>query len=274
MKAAASFKPHEVVYDSRVHKMTQLSWEHFERLVRSPESAKAGIRKHIHWEAASLPKSPAGYLSVMDDFQTHERPNVPGGYSYGWRYRTFFIDTPIYIPWLERRFKEAGGQVIELSQRFSDLDELRDLPADVVFNCTGLGARELAKDSQVKSLKGQIVLIDRIPEMDWSISADGFYVYPRSNNTVLGGTVEPEVENEEVENGAIHLILRGNKRILPNLSIGDVRGFYAGLRPFREGSVRVEAEEIDNQKIIHNYGHGGSGITLSWGSAQQALELI
>jgi D-amino-acid oxidase len=110
--------------------------------------------------------------------------------------------------------------------------------------------------------------------MDWSISADGFYIYPRANDTALGGTCEYHIDNELVDNVAIHLIIRGNKRILPHLDLDSVRGSYAGLRPYREGGVRLEAEEVGNKKVIHNYGHGGSGITLSWGSAKLALDLI
>jgi hypothetical protein len=41
----------------------------------------------------------------------------------------------------------------------------------------------------------------------------------------------------------------------------------AGVRPFRNGSYRLEAETIGSKFIVHNYGHGGAGITLSWGCA-------
>jgi glycine/D-amino acid oxidase-like deaminating enzyme len=46
-----------------------------------------------------------------------------------------------------------------------------------------------------------------------------------------------------------------------------------GLRPFRPSGFRVQLEKLDSKAVIHNYGHGGAGITFSWGTAQQAVEL-
>lgn len=274
MKAAASFKPHEVVYNELAHRMVELSWDEFEKIERSENYLTTGVRKHTHWEASSTPKDLADYLVVMEDFEVHERPNVPGGYAFGWKYKTFFVDTPIYLNWLTKKFQANDGRLVLLAEKFKNQEQFQEIPADIIFNCTGLGAKELMNDENIHPIKGQIAVVDPVPNMDWSISADGFYVYPRLKDTVLGGTTEWGVESENVENGAIHLIIRGNKRILPKLSIDDVKHSYAGLRPYREGTIRVEAEEIDSKRVIHNYGHGGSGITMSWGSAKIALNLI
>jgi glycine/D-amino acid oxidase-like deaminating enzyme len=46
-----------------------------------------------------------------------------------------------------------------------------------------------------------------------------------------------------------------------------------GLRPFRPSGFVVRAEKLGEKTVIHNYGHGGSGITLSWGSAALAADL-
>src|SRR5436190_7348122 len=47
----------------------------------------------------------------------------------------------------------------------------------------------------------------------------------------------------------------------------------AGLRPFRPSGFVVRAQKLDTKTVIHNYGHGGAGITLSWGTAQLAVDL-
>lgn len=275
-EAAASFKPHEVAYTQLTQRMVERGWEDYKRITTQWRdfSSTLGVREHIHWEASSSPKESAPYLTVMENFEVHERPNVPGGYAFGWKYRTFFIDVPIYLQWLKGTFLTNNGRFVLLDKKFEDVEEFRKLQADVVFNCTGLGARDLCHDYKMRPIKGQIVQTDPQPDMDWSISADGFYVYPRKHETILGGTVEPNVEDKTVENGAIHLIIRGNKRILPHLAMSSVRGTYAGLRPYREGEIRVEAEEIGDKRIIHHYGHGGAGFTLSWGSAREALKLL
>jgi D-amino-acid oxidase len=46
-----------------------------------------------------------------------------------------------------------------------------------------------------------------------------------------------------------------------------------GLRPFRPSGFRVEREALGEKVLVHNYGHGGGGITLSWGTAKQAVDL-
>ncbi|MEP5340713.1 MAG: FAD-dependent oxidoreductase [Algibacter sp.] len=50
--------------------------------------------------------------------------------------------------------------------------------------------------------------------------------------------------------------------------------FIAGIRPFREDSYRLEEEHLNDKLVIHNYGHGGAGITLSWGCALEVEDLI
>jgi D-amino-acid oxidase len=58
---------------------------------------------------------------------------------------------------------------------------------------------------------------------------------------------------------------------LGNANISEDTELRVGLRPFRRAGVRVECERSDI--VVHNYGHGGSGVTLSWGSAQDAAHL-
>ncbi|TKD51796.1 FAD-dependent oxidoreductase [Sphingomonas baiyangensis] len=54
---------------------------------------------------------------------------------------------------------------------------------------------------------------------------------------------------------------------------GRIIRSVAGLRPWRAGGFVVRAEPLGAKRLIHNYGHGGGGITLSWGSARLAVDL-
>lgn len=173
-----------------------------------------------------------------------------------------------------QRFTASGGVFVLLDDPFTNLEQLAALPADVVFNCTGLGARALCHDTQVIPIKGQAALTDPQPAINWSISADGFYMYPRRYSTVLGGTTEWQVNNEAADPAAIDLIIRGNWRILPHVRTDMIRETYAGLRPYRAGSIRVESENVNGKHLVHNYGHGGASLTLCWGSARIALEQV
>ena len=74
-------------------------------------------------------------------------------------------------------------------------------------------------------------------------------------------------------------ILEGCCRILPSLRDAEMISDWAGLRPYRE-PLRVELEHISlkagSQRlpVVHNYGHGGSGLTLGWGTAGDAIVLV
>jgi D-amino-acid oxidase len=48
----------------------------------------------------------------------------------------------------------------------------------------------------------------------------------------------------------------------------------AGVRPYRNVSYRLEAEPTSSKLIVHNYGHGGAGITLSWGCADKVRNIV
>src|SRR5271163_709098 len=56
-----------------------------------------------------------------------------------------------------------------------------------------------------------------------------------------------------------------------NVSPDRVIRVIAGLRPFRPSGFVVRAEKLDDKLVIHNYGHGGAGITLSWGTGLLAV---
>src|SRR3989338_3368533 len=60
----------------------------------------------------------------------------------------------------------------------------------------------------------------------------------------------------------------------PNFSEENILGDSVGVRPYRDGHIRIELEKTGGKTIIHNYGHGGAGLTLSWGSSYEAIDLL
>jgi len=60
----------------------------------------------------------------------------------------------------------------------------------------------------------------------------------------------------------------------PDLSDGQIVRSVAGIRPFRRGGPRLERQDAGGKIVVHNYGHGGAGYTLSWGSADAAADLL
>lgn len=60
----------------------------------------------------------------------------------------------------------------------------------------------------------------------------------------------------------------------PDLSDQAILGYNVGIRPFRKAGIRLEPEYLKNKFIIHNYGYGGSGLTLAWGGASEVISLL
>jgi D-amino-acid oxidase len=271
-KAAASVIPHTVERASAPADLLARSMARFAEIERTDPTA--GVRWHTHWEASSAPLPVPDYLAEMHSVTEVRRPDVPGGYRFGRHYDTFMAETPRYLPWLVARIESLGGQ-ITLVPPFATIDQVRELPEALVINCTGLGAARLCGDSALRPVRGQVAVVGPHPELGYSIShGERFYIYPRAEDTVLGGTKEFDVQSERTHTTAIDEILEATRLILPTVGATDVLRTYAGLRPYRDGSLRLQREDVGNTRVVHNYGHGGAGISLAWGSAEHAVELF
>jgi D-amino-acid oxidase len=90
---------------------------------------------------------------------------------------------------------------------------------------------------------------------------------------VVGGTADEGVWDLAVSPEASETILAKGRALEPRLTGVADRGAKVGLRPGRR-EVRLEMERPSpGLRVIHNYGHGGAGITLSWGCAREVAEL-
>jgi D-amino-acid oxidase len=90
---------------------------------------------------------------------------------------------------------------------------------------------------------------------------------------VLGGTFEDGEWEAVTEPATLSGIWRRCLALVPELAGARRIRAVAGLRPTRRDGVRLEAEEVDGGRIVHNYGHGGAGMTLAWGCADRVVEL-
>lgn len=272
-KAAASFVPHYVELADVPDDVVERSWRRLTGFEQQ-YGFMTGLRLRTHWEAASRVQERPSWLAVFPDAAEATFPDVPGGYAHAWRFTTLIAETPLYLPFLGARFLTDGGRIIKRPAFGSVADLLDELSEPVIMNCSGMGSRTLFGDNLLRPAKGQVALVRPQPQLTYSISHDGFYAYPRVDGCVLGGTLEVDVDDETVDDVAIHLILRAARRILPDIGPDDVITTYAGVRPYRERSIRIERETLRDKVIVHNYGHGGAGITLSWGTAEHAADLL
>jgi D-amino-acid oxidase len=183
------------------------------------------------------------------------------------------IDMSVHLPWLRDRLRAAGG-VIE-TRTVSDLTEV---DAPVVVNCTGLGARELVPDPSVRPVRGQLVVVENPGIRTWVVSTDASgaksYVFPQPGRLVLGGTAEEDAWSLEPDPAVAEAIVRRCAALRPEIAGARVLEHRVGLRPVRH-AVRLEQEPLpDGRVLVHNYGHGGAGVTVAWGCAEEAAGLV
>lgn len=214
--------------------------------------------------------SPA-WRSALDGFRALSRARgVPGT---AFEYVVPVVEMPLYLAYLERRVLRAGVRVTE-----RPLDALDDALAvcPLVVNCTGLGARALANDADLHPIRGQVVRVEKCGIERFLLddyNPRGLtYVVPRSNDCVLGGTAEDGVERLEPDDAVTRAIVARCAEHEPRLAHARVLGVAVGLRPGR-ASVRLECEARARGLVVHDYGHGGAGVTLSWGCASEVLRL-
>lgn len=184
-----------------------------------------------------------------------------------WKFASACIEPARFLAWLTGRLRARIEQ-----RTVHDLDAE---PGDVVVHCTGLAARELAADPAITPLFGQVVItevggVDRTVTITDERDPDNiFYLIPRREELVLGGcslpwppgqppVVDPKITERVLDQARS----RG-------LDIGPVKRVRVGLRPYR-GEVRLERVG----RIVHNYGHGGAGYTLSRGCAEEVARLV
>lgn len=218
------------------------------------------------------------------------------------------INVPLYLDWLYQTAISFGGIALrhELSVLGSFAESLRaaadmlgshldggsaEAPAISAFvNATGISARQLVPDLKVYPVRGQtvtvcgeakqITTVEALPASPSERSNPIVYVLPRphSNTTILGGTKQVGNWKAEPDQETTEEILRRAKDWCPELLNDrgefDVLSVQVGLRPARDGGVRVEMEEIDGLVVCHAYGHAGAGYQNSVGSANKVVKLL
>jgi D-amino-acid oxidase len=183
------------------------------------------------------------------------------------------MDTTIYLDYLATRFRKGGGEMYS-NVRFEKLEDV-DRTFDLVINCAGIGARELVRDADLEPRRGQVAIVPKIESLSAAIVCDDaplMYAIPRANDCVFGGTNDLS-DNLAADVETTQRIVGECSRVL-KIEKPSVLAERVGLRPFRRSGVRLERDRIaDGRAVIHNYGHGGAGFTLSWGCARKVLEL-
>jgi len=268
--AAAIWYPYKAYPEDSVLSWGSRTYEVFEELSDTPESGvlmREGVeiwRERVPdpWWAGAVPR-----------VRRCSEDELPPGYRDGHAFAAPVVEMPVYFSYLMDRFTAAGGSVEQ--RTLSSLDEVE---ARVVVNCVGLGARDLVDDISMEPIRGQVVRVKN-PGLNRFVldeeNPEGVtYIVPRSHDCILGGTAEDGEWDLEPDPETAAGILRRCTQLEPRLRSIEVLEHKVGLRPGRP-EIRLEREDgRGGAPRVHNYGHGGSGITLSWGCAEETLRLV
>lgn len=260
--AAALWYPYRAFPPERVGVWAAASYAELARLAEHEPAA--GVR--MRW-GTELLRTPGGDPWWRDAVPALERAVArPPGYADGWRFLAPVVDMGVYLPWLLARLSTHGVTVTRHS-----LTALPD--RGVVVNCAGLASGVLAVDASVTPVRGQVVLVEATGVHEWLLDQSDpaalTYVVPREHSVVVGGTAQEGGFDLRPDPATATAILDRAQRLVPELRGARVLGHRVGLRPARP-AVRLETEmRRGGGGVVHCYGHGGAGVTLAWGCAEE-----
>ena len=274
--AGAIWGPHLVGMDDRVARWGAVTLDRLLDLVAEPA---AGVRVVSGRQASRAPAAPPRWVTGLPGFRLCADGELPLGFAAGWRYCAPVVEMPVYLGYLLARFRAAGGRLHD-GQSFGSLGEAAAAPdARVIVNCSGTGARNLVPDHDVMPVRGQVVdaINPGITEFFIGLAgepAELTYIFPLGGTVRLGGTEDAGDWSLEPDPATAKRIVRDAAAIEPELRGARILAHLVGLRPARP-AVRLEAEYLpDGRVLVHNYGHGGAGVSLSWGCALDAAALV
>lgn len=258
----------------RVEQWAARSYEVFAGLATTP--GEPGVRLINGVEASRTPIPVPSWAVALPGYRECGPGDLPAGFVCGWRYTAPIIDMPPYLHRLEQRLVAARGEVLVAERLTMLADAFAD--AQVVVNCSGVGARELVPDPEVQPIRGQLVAVrnpglreffaehtDELGEMT--------YLLPQGDVLLLGGSAEKGEVERVADAQLADAIVERCSEIFPAIRDAEVIGHRTGIRPARP-EVRVEHEDLGDHHIVHNYGHSGAGVSLSWGCAEDVAHLV
>ncbi|MBP7860973.1 FAD-binding oxidoreductase [bacterium] len=322
--AMASAYPHNL----KIQNLDQISEDSQNLFAKLAQNARSGLLIHRIYEVFEQEPELAPLGDKRMQFQTFDGPveklkmtikppfRTGATYLYGYTFKTYFADMPVYMDFLWDWYEALGGLLVH---KKVTPEIIKEASGKIVVNCLGLGSLKVFEDkSPLNVVRGKQVLVPKAPIItgaenipmayNYTPSADVFsradgnpeyvHFFSRNDGWLLGQTREPgsldqtgkwvgdSVKGEEVMVGGVFIpepILSLNNDLLKNWVGYDLKSKQTqmqgrvGLRYYRDSQnsgVRLELDNIDGVSCVHNYGHGGSGITMSWGCAKRCVDLV
>lgn len=310
---AASIIPHSV-YSSKTESLFKHSMSVFSLLASSNIKSVVWHRHYELFEfpvqSPTYARMVKNYVEITPEKTHHAHlPHRPqANRLFGWHFNCPVAEWPYYISFLKQWYQQAGGKCVthHLTPK-----NIVDLPQKILINCTGIWSPELFKDPEPPRVeKGHLLYIADAPPItdengstpsynytagakiyaDLEGNACDVYFYPRSNGWILGGsrikgiagTMYPGQNGNTTIEAQPEQIYKLNKEIiahtyginLDRFSSVKPKAGYRFVRKFEGEGLRLDQSQEYGKLIFHNYGHGGAGVTLSWGCAVEIAEQL
>lgn len=271
--AGAIWGPVRVGPTDRVHDWARVGLETFRALCAEPD---AGVAAVTGVEVSRVPADPPYWSGLLDGVRLCRPAELPAGYVAGWRYTAPVVTMPTYLGYLRARLERAGGRL-----HVAPVSSLAEATAaaPVVVNCTGVAAHHLVPDPDVLPIRGQVVIAANPGIEEFYIDhsptpPEVVYLFPHGRQIVLGGSYAEGRWDLEPDPAIAERIVRDCAAVHPALRDAEILEHRVGLRPGRP-EVRLERVSLpDGRALWHNYGHGGGGVTLSWGCAREIAAAV
>jgi glycine/D-amino acid oxidase-like deaminating enzyme len=216
--AGGQFHPYAVFKDGEVApafmaqftRALDYSWRRFQIMV----GEDYGVRWLPTYVETDSPEA-----KLLETFPPVDRMLTPAEHPFPWssalRYDTMYVEMGRYLRQMTRDLQIAGG-TIEV-RKFTTPADIAALPETLVFNCTGLGSRELFGDQDLHPARGQLAILEPQPEVQYALTGSPGYMFPRPDGILLGGTFELDQWDTAPEPATIQRIIAAHKRFFASL---------------------------------------------------------
>ena len=185
----------------------EYSWRRFQIMV--------GDDYGIRWLPTYQQTATAGPTSPSDRFHPGSRrldsAEHPFPVEHLVRFNTMYVETGRFLRQLTEDVQVAGGRI--QVRKFAAPADIAALPERLVFNCTGLGSRELFGDRELHPVRGQLAILLPQPEVRYAFAGQAGYMFPRADGILLGGTFERNEWDATPQPGDIERIVASHKQL-------------------------------------------------------------
>lgn len=197
----------DAAFLARFHQAARLSYRHFQTLVGPDYGVSWRRNYYLNDERRDFGPTSRSLSDVAPEMLVLEPGQHPFGHRWVQQRTSMQIETNTYLQAMTEDFLTAGGRIVV--RRFETPQQLAALPDDVIFNCTGLGARALFGDTGMIPARGQLVAFLPQPELDYNLTNGATYIFPRSDGVIAGGTFERDNWSLEPDPAVTAQILQG-----------------------------------------------------------------